>query len=116
MTTFAERLVSDIGTIDDVDQAWVQYVKDHRSLLLDKATIERIEPNIMFTYRHRMPALLERLKYSASLTWIVMWLNQLNSPADVVGLTELIIPDKNQIEELSRDYASFQLKIVNLDV
>lgn len=115
MDSFADIMRGEISQLDDTDLEWVQYVKDHRALLLENASRVSIPPATMFTYRYRMRALLTHLKFKPELTWLVMWLNQLDTPADVVGLSELIIPSKEQVDDLSQDYASYQLKINQLN-
>ena len=111
---YTKRLDAAIVDIADSSNAeWVQYIKDHRSTLMDSIINLKIEPEIMNTYRYRLRALLEHHNYSPKLDWIVMWLNSLTTTADVVNLTRLLVPDFQVVQNLFRQYQTYSKKLAS---
>jgi hypothetical protein len=115
ITSLADRLSIKVNPYDNLDTDWVQYIKDHRSVLMSTAVTTTVPANVMFTHRYRMSALLKKLGSDSSITWIVMWLNQLKTHADVVNLNELILPTMESIKTLYQSYLSYRQKLNKLE-
>ncbi len=115
ITSLADRLSISVNPFDNLDPDWVQYVKDHRSVLMETSVIKSVPANAMFTYRYRMPTLLNKLGSDSSITWIVMWLNQLKTNADVVNLTELTLPTIDTVKSLYQSFQSYRQKLNKLE-
>jgi hypothetical protein len=110
--TYAERLNTKLAPLADMSNPdWVRYVKDHRSVILQQTVKVTIAPEIMFTFRYRMRALLTELGYNADLAGITMWLNNLKTNADVLDLGNLRIPNYEAVKELYNQFTSFMKKL-----
>ena len=110
-TTLATRLVSNITKLDSSARSWRQYVRDHRSVILNSSTKIELRPEMMHIKRYRMNELLNELSYPEDIVWIVMWLNQLKGHADIVDLSRLILPDVAVLKDLYAQYESFIKKV-----
>lgn len=95
------------------DQKWVQYVRDHRQFLLKASVARTITSEDMFIYQYRLADYLRKLHQDPSSTWIVMYLNQIDSDVNFMNLTSILVPD---ITELSNMYAQYETFASNLSV
>lgn len=109
--TLADRLISNITNLDSSTKSWRQYIRDHRSVILESSVKVLLRPEMMYAKRYRMNELLRELKYPEGITWIVMWLNQLKSHADIVDLTRLVLPNVDVLNSLYAQYESFIKKV-----
>lgn len=108
MTTLAERLENNIHRFSSTDPEWVKFVKDHRFNLLNQSVRHRVDPNKMHFGQYRIDKILRDLGSSASIGWIVMWLNQLSGNRELTGLKTLLVPPQNVIEQLYSDYQVYK--------
>ncbi len=109
-TSLADRLATNQDELSNADIDWVQYVKDHRSTLMDSSIKITVPANIMFTNRYRMGALLVALGHRPNIAWVVMWLNQLRDNNDIDALDDLIVPNLERLRSLHQQYKSFKAK------
>lgn len=87
--------------------AWTQFVRDHRASLMATATARAITRDEQQTYRFRLVDLLRTLGYDHSVTWIVLWLNDLDGQSAFDGVDELTLPSDETLSSLYTSYSTF---------
>jgi len=110
ITPMSERLRSLISEWSDSDHEWELYVKDHRELIIENSSTIQITADNMRKYQFRLETFLydKNLDIDYRMTWIVLWLNQLNSNLDFVDLSSLIVPNRSYILRLYEKYRAFK--------
>lgn len=84
---------------------WMQFVRDHRTQIKEKAALINVDPNDAQVYTCSMQAYLLKLGKPKSMAWIVVWLNQLESVLHFDETVEtLLIPDVEQLVKLRQEY------------
>jgi hypothetical protein len=106
--SLSQRLKTSVGNYTNTDSLWVQYVKDHRSYLLNLSNKIDIDSITMFNYRYRPEDFLAYKGYSKRVSWIILWLNQIYSHTDFVDLKYIFIPELSIIENLYATYKNYK--------
>lgn len=110
-----ESLVSQMSRLPSrfsiQDQAWFQFVDDHKDVLRDTASMrdhQVISSEIMVQYQYDLEGYLRLpdVKSTPEIAWIVRLINGLKSNRDFVGVTELIVPSISFIETWYSKYQS----------
>jgi hypothetical protein len=110
MSTFAERLKENLSPLENTDPAWIKYVKDHRGVILESVVVQTIPPEKMHPNKYRCSSLLHELGYDEALSWIVIWLNQIDNNRNFIDLVSIKIPDIETIKTLRAQFDTFNAK------
>ena len=87
------------------EAAWVQYVKDHYRAIKEKSLDTQIDPNDAKTCAYSLSLFLQKYEMPLSMTWIVAWLNQIDSDLHFTPeTTSLLMPDQSQLEQMKQQY------------
>lgn len=114
MSTYAQRLLEVTeDKYDFTDTGWIQFLKDHRRRIVATSSTLSMDPNIVNSYRYHLTDLLKEYKIDSNISWMVMWLNQLDGAWEVIDIEELIIPSKTEIESLWDKYKSYKNKLLS---
>ena len=109
--SLATRLAAKATVYADTTADWVRFLKDHRELILSKSTLTAIDYDTMAVYRYRPEEYLDFMGVPRGLAWLVLWLNQIHTAHDFVGLSALYLPDYRHIDELHRLYRTEQTQL-----
>ena len=105
-----------MGKFSSIDPSWVQYVKDHRNFVRNNSIITLISPEESFVYRYRPESYLHSKGMDISKSWIMLWINQINSLSNFINLEYLIIPSDEYLAELKREFSNFQNSVQNQNI
>ena len=100
------RLNTSHLNLSDSNIEWKLFVKDHRKQLIATATTHVLSADEIELFRFRPNEYLNSINLTEDLTWIVLWLNQLNSPENFYNIRELIIPNYAYVNSLRETYRS----------
>jgi hypothetical protein len=102
------------GTYENTDDNWVQFVKDHRSLILANSTIH--EPSLVYQYPHEynLGRYLKSIAFDISAMWIVRYINNYDTDKDFAQITKIYIPDISHLRELYELYRTTVAAEMNL--
>lgn len=108
------QILSD--TLLDNDRAWIQYLQDHRKLIIDNSTKVGINEKIMTLYRYRMRKFLSSFGYEEDLVLAFRIINRI--PNDLYFsekyLDFVYVPTHTYIVELRKMYITLRSKINKL--
>ena len=107
LVSLTDLLTAKLGSYSEADPAWVQYVKDHRSYLLQNSYTQYMTKADAWTYRYRPEEYLASINYDTSCTWLMLWLNQL-TPALFIGLDSFFLPDHRILADVYAMYTNCQ--------
>ena len=107
MERFADKLRAKEMNSVFIDPKWIIFVKDHRDNLIDNSTTINIEPETMFEYQYRPEDYLASINYPIMYTWIILWLNQIESNMEFKRIPHLILPNASYIQKLSEQYRTY---------
>lgn len=113
MATLSDRIRSYRDKYNNHDPAWVHYVQDHRSILLASCTARIVVASEQIMYRYRLMDYLRSIHYDHTATWIVLYLNQLESERDFNNIDSILLPD---LRTLATTYAQYKTYAANLEV
>jgi len=102
------------GNFSSDNGNWVHYIKDHRNFILKNSTNTPISKEDMRVYQYRPEALFKFLGFEISMSWIILWINQVTSILDFTDIESLKIPPLDLISELYRSFNTFQANVENL--
>jgi hypothetical protein len=99
-----ELLTRKFGTYENTDNAWVQFVKDHKALILQNSIIR--EPSLVYQYPHEYNLIkyLKSIAFDTSAMWIVRYINNYDTDKDFASIAKIHIPDITHIRELYELY------------
>lgn len=90
-----------ISNFDNSDPNWVQFLRDHFSIIKAEYTGKFfIDEITMNTYQYRMEDFLENNKIPQSFMWFILEINQMNSPMQFHDLDYLIMPSYDYLAKL----------------
>jgi len=104
--TLADRCESKLGDYSNTDTGWVQFVKDHREMLLQNSTVLEMSLEVAHRYRFSLALLLYDRSMDQSTMWIIMWLNQISAEHEFKQLQRLLIPTNEYLATLKAQYDS----------
>jgi len=104
MNSLSETLKSNLSSLEDTDPRWIQFIVDHRSVLLKESVKVNISPNMMNSMKYRPSDLLRELGIPPIMTWIVKLVNQIQLDSSWVDLSYLLIPNLTTINTLRSKY------------
>lgn len=107
ISTLTARLARRISQYSEVNPQWVQYVKDHRQYLLTTAYDQYMTKEDAWIYRYRPEEYLANLSYDTSITWLVLWLNQLTTET-FIGLNSFKLPEISTLRDMYSMFSSCQ--------
>jgi hypothetical protein len=95
---------SKIGKYNNNDDAWVQFIKDHREPIIKNSTMR--EPSLTYQnpYMYNLDAYLRSIAFDMSAVWIVRYINGYDTSKDFKNVSYLYVPDMNYIRELYEVY------------
>lgn len=98
------------------DPDWVQFVRDHRRQLMNRAVTVNINPDRAFRLRYRPAQLLRELDRSPELAWIILLINDISSVRQFEGIESLLLPDDEEaIDDLYESYITYIRNLENAD-
>lgn len=87
------------------DNEWVLFVKDHKEVILKESTTVEIDASIMNINRYSVEPFLREHNLPVSISWIVVWINQLDSAMNFNSTIDtLVVPDHATIRRLKKSY------------
>ncbi len=104
--SLADKCELRLGEYNNDDEGWVQFVKDHRTVLLNNSTVTTISLDMANRYQYRFALYLYDNSIDASLHWIILWLNQIKSEREFSQITKLLIPTADILKKLRAQYLS----------
>jgi len=110
MPSLSEKLSNGVYPTDPLDSGWVQYVRDHRNHILRSSRTITIPADILHSSKYRIHELLEKIGEDVAMGWIVLWLSEISSNAELEGISELTIPSSQTINTLYASYATSRLR------
>lgn len=90
--------------LNDTSSSWRIFLKDFRDSLLAKSRMIEIDPYKERIYRYRLRDLLYEHKLPVDITWIIIWLNNIDTENNFKKLTHVYIPDYNEIQRIRNLY------------
>lgn len=94
--------------MDDNDPAWAQFIKDHRDEIVAKATRRRLTPDAMNVVKYDLRRYLRSIRYNENLYWIVLYINTIDSDADFIKISDILVPNETQISDLRNIFISLR--------
>ena len=94
------------GKYELEDKDWKLFIEDHKNNILRSSKVVIINYNDRNRYIYRLSEYLESKNYDRSLTWIVLYLNQMYGEQDFHDKEKLILPDLNYLNTL---HSQFQI-------
>ena len=96
--------------LNDSTESWLQYLRDHRSLIKENSDHVTIDGETIHKFRYRIRKYLRNInKTYAELELAFRIVNRLNSDRDFnESITEVYIPHYNYIVELRKMYITVQ--------
>lgn len=101
LTTYLNRKIT---KIDDSDPGWRHFLKDFRDNLLKKCTVLEINSYSGRIFRYRLRDFLYESKIPLDITWIIVWLNNMESETNFKNMNSLLIPNYTEIERIRNLY------------
>lgn len=106
MQSLSETCASKLDNFSNLDADWVQFCKDHRSLIIRTADIVTIPVDMQARYRYSLDLWLEDYGYNSNLMWMILWLNQIPNMINFVKIEKMIIPNEDTLMKLYNQYSS----------
>lgn len=93
-----------IGRYDNLDKDWVQFVRDHKSVIL--ANSVRHEPSAIYQnpYEYNLGRYLRSIQFDLSALWIVQYINRYDTDKDFRNISYIYIPDIDHLQNLYKTY------------
>ena len=98
--SLAEDFASMNNKINDQDTAWRHFLKDFKSNILATAKQVQLTPFQQRIYKYRLRDYLRENNLPVDLTWIIIWLNQMETELNFFKKASLIIPDYQTIVKI----------------
>lgn len=114
MDTYIARSLKYRSELLDPDPRWVQFIHDHREMLLRSASSIAVDMTKMHRYRFRPREILQVLNIEPDLEYIVRWLNQLPLSSQWVSLRAIYVPNRDAVELLREQYRTFIAELEKL--
>lgn len=99
--------MSEIGS-SATDMDWMNYVIDHRDLIIQNSVQTPVDPQMMSQYRFRPHAFLDHLRVPRHFHWIVKFINHINHSIQFVGHRDILIPNTGYIQKLYEQYVTIK--------
>ena len=103
-----ETYESQITTYSNHDIEWVQYVRDHFSVLVESATKYTLAPYQHYAMMYRLEDWMGEQNIPKEMSWIILYINQLSDAFDFKDLTEIMIPNFTVLEQLKQQFKTVQ--------
>lgn len=98
--SITENYSQTLNKINDQDPSWRHFVKDFKSNIMASARVIELTPFQQRIYKYRLRDFLRENNYPMDLTWIIIWLNQLETELNFFKRSSLIIPDYQTITKI----------------
>ncbi len=93
------------------EEGWRQYIRDHFNEIKEKATTIAVDPNDARKYCYSVEAFLDYQRIPRSISWIVMWLNQLDSNMHFdKDIQSMLIPNMDQLRQYRLQYSTTRVQ------
>ena len=93
------------------EEGWRQYIRDHFNEIKEKATTIAVNPNDARKYCYSVEAYLYNQDLPKSISWIVMWLNQLDSNMHFdKDIQSIMIPNMDQLIQYRLQYGTTRVQ------
>jgi hypothetical protein len=87
--------------------AWIRFVKDHREYLLENSYKHDIERNDIRKFSYTMDGYCKYIGIPASIGWVIIWLNQLDSNFYFDDRVEsILVPRTNAMTYLLKTFST----------
>jgi len=106
MANILDMLKSKISIFDNGDPTWVQFVRDHLSIIKQESTKKTLSPEYVRPFNYKLEYLLVDNNLPMAYAWIVCLLNNLSSNEEFVNIPEILIPKSETIGRLYGVYKS----------
>ena len=98
--------------LDDTDEEWVLFIRDHRKHILEQSTIVYLTNDLITRYEYHLRWFLEDNRIDTDMYWIIMYLNNIKSESEFFNIDRLYIPNIDHIKELRKQFNIFK-KMLN---
>lgn len=112
--SITDLIQNDYPEYADTDIEWVLFVKDHRELLLETATLVTLSIDDLYQYKYRPGAFLRKNKHPLSTKWIFMWINMIPSDEYFGDTSEVYFVNLTELAELRRKFKTYRTTLNKL--
>lgn len=91
-------------SIASSDETWRNFLKDFKSSLLKTGISVPVTDYQQRVFKHRLKDFLKEISVSQELTWVVVWLNNMESALNFVNKSYLVIPDYSEVNRIRKLY------------
>lgn len=103
-----ELIESQLGTYENADPAWEQFIRDHFTYLWEGAKIHKPTAAYMRPHEYNLKFYLKSISFDISAEWIVRLLNDITTDIDFINITEIRVPDMGIVKELYQTFKTNQ--------
>ena len=84
-----------------------QFIIDHKDLIKENSEIHNFTVEEMYFQRYKLTEYLMSLGLGPDLTWIVLWINDLNDQTEFKDLLNILVPDRKYMQDLIKYYYQY---------
>lgn len=89
---------------DDLSPEWWRFIRDHKQIIIDNATLYNISMSFMATTEYSVAKFLRDNHIDPGLARIVQFINDINHEMDFINIATLYVPHRTYIDELYMSY------------
>lgn len=91
------------------DAQWRHFLKDFRTKLIETGTYVYITAYDERVFRYRLKDYLLKISVPPDLSWIIIWLNNLETELNFVGVEKLVIPNYQEVARIRKLFDASRL-------
>ena len=97
-----------LSSYSNYDIEWVQFIKDHFYHIKNKSSVVELDPYRHNSMKYRLADFLADNNIPISMSWIVLYINQLGSDMEFRDITVMLLPDVSEIKYLRDVFDTIQ--------
>ena len=102
--SFSDTLRRTITKINDVDPNWRHFLKDYHSKILSTCTTIELSDYHSRVYEFRLRDMLRENQIPVDLTWVIIWINNLESEYNFSNITKILLPNYQELLRIRNLY------------
>ena len=100
------EMLSEFSSAYPTTLDFIRHMKDHKRILMNTATVYKLDSVKMYKYNHRMSRFLRHINYPTQLEWLVLWLNDITNATFKDPIT-LLVPSIKTVDKLHEHYVEW---------
>lgn len=96
---------------DPDDEAWYQFVQDHKLEIAERAERISVSPNELTETRYNLERFLRRRDIDRQYAWVVRVINPRANDIEFTNISELLIPNSDYMRILYEQYRASDVVI-----